>query len=61
MGKNSNSANDYKAVTLMTIDDFSDEYYMNEAIKEARKAEVLAEVPIGAIVVYRRKNYFPST
>jgi tRNA(adenine34) deaminase len=51
MGKNSNSANDYKAVTLMTIDEFSDEYYMNEAIKEARKAEVLAEVPIGAIVV----------
>ncbi|MEH7494870.1 tRNA adenosine(34) deaminase TadA [Neobacillus niacini] len=35
----------------MTIDEFSDEYYMNEAIKEARKAEVLAEVPIGAIVV----------
>jgi tRNA(adenine34) deaminase len=51
MGKNSNSANDYKAVTLMTIDELSDEYYMNEAIKEARKAEVLAEVPIGAIVV----------
>lgn len=35
----------------MTIDELSDEYYMNEAIKEARKAEVLAEVPIGAIVV----------
>ncbi|MFS0774491.1 tRNA adenosine(34) deaminase TadA [Neobacillus sp. 3P2-tot-E-2] len=35
----------------MTIDEFTDEYYMNEAIKEAIKAEVLAEVPIGAIVV----------
>lgn len=35
----------------MTIDDFSDEYYMKEAIKEARKAEALLEVPIGAIVV----------
>ncbi|WP_045519287.1 tRNA adenosine(34) deaminase TadA [Neobacillus niacini] len=35
----------------MTIDEFSDEYYMKEAIKEARKAEVLLEVPIGAIIV----------
>ncbi|MDF2789158.1 MAG: putative Zn dependent nucleoside deaminase, partial [Neobacillus sp.] len=35
----------------MNIDEFSNEYYMNEAIKEARKAELLAEVPIGAIVV----------
>jgi tRNA(adenine34) deaminase len=35
----------------MTIDESSDEYYMKEAIKEARKAEVLLEVPIGAIVV----------
>ncbi|WP_420489355.1 tRNA adenosine(34) deaminase TadA [Neobacillus niacini] len=35
----------------MTIDEFSDEYYMKEAIKEARKAEALFEVPIGAIIV----------
>jgi tRNA(adenine34) deaminase len=35
----------------MTKDEFSDEYYMKEAIKEAKKAEVLAEVPIGAIIV----------
>jgi tRNA(adenine34) deaminase len=35
----------------MTIESSSDEYYMNEAIKEARKAESLAEVPIGAIIV----------
>ncbi|MDM5329508.1 tRNA adenosine(34) deaminase TadA [Neobacillus sp. CF12] len=33
------------------MEKFSDEYYMNEAIKEARKAESLAEVPIGAIIV----------
>jgi tRNA(adenine34) deaminase len=35
----------------MTREEFSDEYYMKEAIKEAKKAEVLAEVPIGAIIV----------
>ncbi|OLS33476.1 tRNA adenosine(34) deaminase TadA [Bacillus sp. MRMR6] len=28
-----------------------DEYYMKEAIKEARKAEEFAEVPIGAVIV----------
>jgi tRNA(adenine34) deaminase len=35
----------------MTIKEFTDEYYMKEAIMEAKKAEALAEVPIGAIVV----------
>lgn len=39
----------------MTIDEFSDEYYMKEAIKEAKKAEALFEVPIGAIVVVEGK------
>ena len=29
------------------------EYFMKEAIKEAKKAEQMAEVPIGAIVVYQ--------
>lgn len=29
----------------------SDEYWMQEAIREARKAEALGEVPIGAVVV----------
>jgi len=29
----------------------SDEYYMNLAIKEARKAEAIDEVPVGAIIV----------
>ncbi|TDL60136.1 tRNA adenosine(34) deaminase TadA [Rhodococcus qingshengii] len=35
----------------MTIEEFTDEYYMREAIKEAKKAEDLREVPIGAILV----------
>jgi tRNA(adenine34) deaminase len=30
---------------------FSDEYFMNEALKEAHKAMVLDEVPVGAVVV----------
>lgn len=30
---------------------FSDEYWMHEAIKEARKAEEIGEVPIGAVIV----------
>lgn len=29
------------------------EYFMQEAIKEAKKAEQMAEVPIGAVVVYQ--------
>nr|WP_308806980.1 tRNA adenosine(34) deaminase TadA [Neobacillus niacini] len=33
------------------MDEISDELYMKEAIKEAKKAEALNEVPIGAIVV----------
>jgi tRNA(adenine34) deaminase len=35
----------------MTMDEITDELYMKEAIKEAKKAEALNEVPIGAIVV----------
>lgn len=31
--------------------EFSDEYYMREALKEARKAQAEDEVPIGAVVV----------
>lgn len=30
----------------------NDEYYMNEALIEAKKAESCGEVPIGAVVVY---------
>ena len=29
-----------------------DEKYMKEAMKEARKAEALGEVPIGCVIVY---------
>ncbi|SHE89187.1 tRNA(adenine34) deaminase [Seinonella peptonophila] len=32
---------------------YSDEYYMDEAIQEAKKAEIIDEVPIGAVVVYQ--------
>jgi tRNA(adenine34) deaminase len=35
----------------MTLSIFSDEYYMGEAIKEARKAFEADEVPIGAVIV----------
>ncbi|MBA3900528.1 MAG: nucleoside deaminase [Bacteroidetes bacterium] len=33
---------------------FSDEYFMNEALKEARKAFEMDEVPVGAVVVCNR-------
>ena len=31
------------------------EYYMKEAIRQARKAEKLMEVPIGCVIVYEGK------
>tara|TARA_B100000902_G_scaffold153568_1_gene150109 strand:- start:32731 stop:33177 length:447 start_codon:yes stop_codon:yes gene_type:complete len=34
----------------MEINTFSDEYFMNEALKEAEKAFVNNEVPVGAII-----------
>ena len=34
---------------------FSDEYFMNEALKEARKAFDADEIPIGAIIVSENK------
>jgi len=34
---------------------FSDEYFMNEALKEARKAMELDEVPVGAVVVMQNR------
>lgn len=33
------------------MDIFSDEYFMREAIKEAKKAYEIGEVPVGAIIV----------
>jgi tRNA(adenine34) deaminase len=37
----------------MVFIDNQDEYFMREAIKEAKKAEELEEVPIGAVLVYK--------
>lgn len=34
---------------------FSDEYFMNEALKEARKAREQEEVPVGAVVVNQNR------
>ncbi len=34
---------------------FSDEYFMNEALKEAQKARELEEVPVGAVVVNQNR------
>lgn len=34
---------------------FSDEYFMNEALKEARKAMNQEEVPVGAVVVNQKR------
>jgi tRNA(adenine34) deaminase len=34
---------------------FSDEYFMNEALKEAQKAAAIDEVPVGAIIVCKNK------
>jgi len=34
---------------------FSDEYFMNEALKEAHKALELEEVPVGAVVVNQNR------
>jgi len=39
----------------VTLSVFSDEYFMGEAIKEARKAFDSDEVPIGAVIVCRDK------
>ena len=34
---------------------YSDEYFMNEALKEAQKAFEMDEVPIGAVIVIQNK------
>lgn len=39
------------APTQMNMSVFSDEYFMKEALKEARKAGQAGEVPVGAVVV----------
>src|ERR1700730_9706648 len=35
------------------LDFASDDYFMGEALRQARKAEAQEEVPIGAVIVYR--------
>lgn len=37
------------------MDLFTDEYFMREALKEAKKAYDLGEVPVGAVVVCQNK------
>ena len=39
----------------MNLTVFSDEYFMKEALKEARKAFDLDEVPVGAVIVVNEK------
>jgi tRNA(adenine34) deaminase len=39
----------------MTYKLFSDEYFMNEALKEAEKAFDKDEVPVGAVIVYNKQ------
>lgn len=34
---------------------YTDEYFMNEALKEARKASDIGEVPVGAVVVCKNR------
>lgn len=46
-------------MTYISFDEGSglvtDEYFMNEALKEAQKAFELDEVPIGAVIVYKNR------
>ena len=35
--------------------EFSDEYFMKKALEEAKKSELEAEVPIGAVVVFENQ------
>ena len=39
----------------MTYPVFSDEYYMNEALKEAQKAFEIEEVPVGVVIVNQNR------
>lgn len=40
---------------MMSVKTFSDEYFMNEAIKEAKIAFEKNEVPVGAVIVFDNK------
>ena len=32
-----------------------DEFYMGKAIEEAKKAAAIGEIPIGAVIIYKKK------
>jgi tRNA(adenine34) deaminase len=52
----SNQKNLKSQITILSIElTKSDEYFMQEALKEARKALALGEVPVGAVVVCQNK------
>jgi len=40
---------------MMDIINYSDEYFMKEAMKEAEKAMVRDEIPVGAVIVYNNQ------
>jgi tRNA(adenine34) deaminase len=42
-------------INTLTYPLFSDEYFMNEALKEARKAGEKDEVPVGAVIVCQNR------
>jgi tRNA(adenine34) deaminase len=39
----------------MDIDYYNEDFFMNEALKEAQKAVEMDEIPVGAVVVHRNK------
>ena len=39
----------------MILDNFPDDYFMNEALKEARKSMARGEVPVGAVIACQNK------
>lgn len=40
---------------MMVIIDYSDEYFMREALKEAEKALMRNEIPVGAVIVFNNR------
>lgn len=46
-------APEFITFNMLTI--FSDEYFMDQAIKEAKKAELAGEIPVGAIIVCQKQ------
>lgn len=40
---------------MMDIVNYTDEYFMKEALKEAEKAMMRDEIPVGAVIVYKNQ------